>query len=177
MKLLGAMKKRGITVATCMLVALVALLPYVTRAQIGVWEEQLEASIDRGGHGGKIQEEAFHELASDGYQPTSSGEALRGAAAPEVDMLLALEGEASGGVGESSKADVLGGLRDKNFAGEKELLAEVEEVGLRQDQHTNTLYMIHNGDLGPNKKFDVKSTYPSGKIDGKKNYLQMLMGI
>ena len=80
MKLLGAVKKRGKTVATCMLVALVALLPYVTRAQIGVWEEQLEASIDRGGHGGKIQEEAFHELATDWYQPTASREAFRGAA-------------------------------------------------------------------------------------------------
>ena len=66
MRLLGAMKKRGITVATCLLVALVALLPYATRAQIGVWEEQMEASIDRGGHGGKIQAEALYEFATDG---------------------------------------------------------------------------------------------------------------
>ena len=115
MRLLGAMKKRGITVATCLLVALVALIPYAMRAQVGVWEKQLRAPIDREGHGGKIQEEAFYEIASDGYQPSVSREALRGAAAPESDMLLALEGEARGGMGEFPKGDVLGGLRDKNL--------------------------------------------------------------
>ena len=48
MKLLGAMKKKGITVATCMLVALVALIPYAMRAQVGVWEKQLRAPSGNG---------------------------------------------------------------------------------------------------------------------------------
>jgi len=164
MKLLGAMKERGKTIATCLLVALVALLPYVTRAQIGVWEEQMEASIDRGGHGGKIQAEAFYEFATDGYQPTASREAFRGVASAGVDMLLALEGEARGSEGESPKADVLGELRNKNPFGEKELLAEVEEVRGATSQF-GKLYFIKNDDV--KHKFELKSCDPIGIDDGK----------
>ena len=48
MRLLGAMKKRGITVATCLLVALIALIPYAMRAQVGVWEKQLRGPSGNG---------------------------------------------------------------------------------------------------------------------------------